>query len=670
MTYFRTVKAPLVLGFVFLLASAAEALDNGPFPPASDPLQTASWLAEGGTRREGSAAESRVFDAVVHGVAGRTTIQKSGFRSLDGEFSFSQQLWFRVPGTRPGDLVVVVPTDGDNHRGVAWALAWADEALAQGSPVSLTFLFTGAERGQGPSAYLGSRTFLQDFYPPGPAAVLYLDPQNSESFRLTIESGVYPSPLWMVQGLSNTLDKEGLTPRFTGASPSLFRLDLPGRRNALGPWFERSIPGLMVTSGPPGTAMVKALEAFVAGLPQGVPADWDRHYLMFDFGDGKLFIGQRDYLVAFLLVSAVILFGYALLGRRRRGSLRVVISGAWQIPVLFSFGFLALLAGSEAGDFLGSIRGVPDVWKQLPLALSVFKALVAITLYLVLFLPFRRSPLSRNPDFYGQAALLWLGLASLASAALELSFSFYFLWGVVWAAVLVSVPWRPVKTLALVLGPVWLFKAAYDVLGPSPDSDLIRWALDSPLAGNIALDLLLFPFLLQVNAWHLWGHRHQDRNEGLRAGLHLTLWALVTLTVGVVVLRLPLSNLGPAPMPAVRHDLVTNPSSDDPLWKTTVSRSAFLDRTVWSVKFSGPLLPDEVGLSLVSSEDLIVYDCTFPVVLAPDGHSARIVVGRQPPLPLLLTITLPRKTRATLQIGTVILFDRRYEVTDAVTLGP
>jgi len=669
MAYFRAVK--LLLGAFVLFFLTWSAAAEPAAPPPGDTQAVAAWFFSLGNRREGSPSEALVFSTLERWFAGRAEVRRDGFSHLEGEHSFSQRLWFRVGGGKPGDLVVVVPTDGANDRGLAWAAGWADAALVRGTPVSLTFLFTGAERGDGESAGLGSRTFLQDFYPTEPAAVLYLDAGPSESVRLTAESGVFPSPLWMVQGMSEALTRQGLPFGFTGTAPSLFRLDLPERRNSLDPWFQRSVPGLWFAGGPADAKVVRALESFGASLATGVPPDWDRHWLAFDFGAWKAFWGQQTYLVVYLGAVALLVFGYAVLGRKRRGTLRVLVQGFWQLPVLLAFGFLALEAGTALSNALQGARGQPEFWRQAPLLVWSFKGLVAVTLYVLLFLPFRRTPLSRDSDFYGQAALLWLGGMTLAATAFELSFSFYFLWALVWSAVLLVAPWRPVKFAALAIGPLWLFKAAYDVLGPQPDLELSRWVLASPVAGNFVLAVLFFPFLLQVNAWHFSGLRHQDRNEGLRALIQLAVWGLFTLGVGLAVLRfVPQASVSP-PLPVERIDLTdTRVPHQNTLWTTQVTRSAFLDRTVWSLRFSGGAAPERVDFELSSAEPLTIFECSFPVVLDASGHRARIVVGRQPPLPLDLRLTLPQVAEARLEVKVTIAGKTLVELTDAVELGP
>ncbi len=672
MPYFRTVKVSVSLLSVLLSLILGGALTAAPATPAH-PAPVAEWLEGLGPRSEGSAAEGRVFFALTAWFGPRVTIHESDFSEMGEEYSFSKRLWFRIQGKKPGELVVVAPTDGSNTRGLAWAAAWAQRALDHGTEVSLTFLFVGAERGPGSLAGMGSRGFLQDFSPVDPAAAVYLDAgTDTDEVRLTTESGSFLSPLWMVQGFTNAFQKQGLATRLAGPSPSLFRLDLPDRRNQLAPWFEKGVPAVGIAGGPATEALVTGLEAFVSSLTRGLPAQGDQHYLAFHFGTWKLFIDQQTYVFLFLGFSAILLFGYAFVGRSYRGSLRILATGFWQLPILFAALFLSLLAGTALAEALQAARGDPEFWRTMPWVVMAFKGMAACGLTLVVLLPFRRSPLSFDPSFYAHASLVWLGITALAAAAFELSFSFYFLWALVWAAVLVVARWKALRLVALLISPLWLFWGAYEVFGPHPDLELSRWAIASPLAGNFILTALLFPFLLQINAWHLSGHRHQERNESLQAAVQLTFWGLGTLALGLLVLRIGPS-AAPTPAPAVRIlDLTARPAPALPagLWATNVERSAFLNRSVWTIRFTGSLSPEQVDLDLQSRGPLTIFDCSFPTVLDAEGTSAQIVIGREPQLPLVVQLTLPRGTEATLHVRAWNRVTQRIELFDSLDLGP
>lgn len=621
----RNVLGGVLLGWA-CLTLPADALD--PPPPAPQTAAVAAWLAALGQRREGSPAEERVQGALRSWFGGRTALQEAGFADFDEEHSFSRRLWFRVAGTLPGDLVVAVPTDGSNDTGLAWAVSWADAALSSGTGVSLTFLFTGAERGAGSAGGLGSRAFLQEFSPSGPAAVLYLDTTGSEdSPRLVTESGAYPSPLWLVRSLDRALQGQGLPARLSGTFPSLLRLDLQERRNALQPWFDAGVPGLWLAAGPPSAAVVTALRALADGR-YGSPSEaWDRHWLALDWGGGVWFWDQATYVAILLVFSALILFGYAALGRLRRGSLRRLGPVFWQAPLVFAVLYGALAAGTGLVVLLGGGLSAGTA--------GLVKGAAAAAVVLGLVLPRGGSPLAADPEPYGQLAFAWLGALMVGAAAVELTFSFYFLWALVAALPFLLTRSRVLRALGLLLGPFWLLRALAEVLGPSPDPVLAPLVLASPGLGDALIAVVAFPFLLQAKSLHL----------GLTRGLHLDrgrpAWErLVPLGLAAVAVAAALSGGPAAPRGAA------GAAGPEAVWTSRVSRVGFLDRTVWTVRLSGPTDPEQVDLGLRASEPLTVYECSFPLVLDPDGRGARIVVGRQPRLPLTLSLSLPSAMRS------------------------
>ena len=136
-----------------------------------------------------------------------------------------------------------------------------------------------------------------------------------------------------------------------------------------------------------------------------------------------------------------------------------------------------------------------------------------------------------------------LAIMTLVAAAVELSFSFYFLWALVWAAVQITSPWRPLKFLALTMGPVWLFKAAYDILGPQPDTNLSRWVLDSRSLATSSFHCSSFPFCCKSTLYTtlVAGIRIAMRVCGLGSESFFTLAALI---LSLVVLRFPSTAAG------------------------------------------------------------------------------------------------------------------------------
>jgi len=691
MSYFEPVNrlpgTPVFLTLVALLALAgpleATALDLGGGDFAAS-YQRVQSLTE---RTEGSNAEAQLFADLERRFAPKTTLHITDFQQLQDFHSFSRSLWFRTPGKQPGELVIVVPTDSEsgrsNNAGVAWAEIWAERALSTTPQVSLTFFFTGAQRGAGALAARGTLPFLRDFSPQTPAAALVLDLDNTDHpVDLTTGSGTFPSPIWLSQILLEALESRGFLPEIQGTQPQIFRFDLPERRNLLQPWFDRGIPALLLTSSVTRTdkALARevhdlpaAIDLALAGLKGGIPGYWDKHYLYFHLGNLKFFLSQQTYLLGLLLSLGVLLMAFLLFSRTLRADLNGLLRGLWQFPVLFSFLFLFLYAGTLWSTFLVQERDFPEFWKYSPLVVLLLKVSVAIGLYFAVFLQFRRLPLSRSPDFYSFAAVLVLALSVISSAALELSFSFYFLWALIFAGLFHAVPWRPLKLLIFLLAPVWFVKSFLEIFWLAPDPELIRIALVSTFAGNLLLAAVLFPFLLLVNSYHFTRHQRQDRNEKHRSRFSLGISIATWVGLSLLLLRsdpftdsaAPLTRLesldlalntrsvediAPFPLPSTSTSTLPFLNS---VWTTTVSRAGFLDRLVWTIQFQGFEKPESVALTLVGNQNLVLYDANFPYTIDATGTKVTILVGRTPPATFALKLTLGAKIRAQLGVKAV-----------------
>ena len=68
----------------------------------------------------------------------------------------------------------------------------------------------------------------------------------------------------------------------------------------------------------------------------------------------------------------------------------------------------------------------------------------------------------------------------------------------------------------------------------------------------------------------------------------------------------------------------------------------FLDRMTINILITAEKPPEEITVELTSSEPIVFYDCGFPYELSPDEHSARIFIGRNPPVPLEIPMIFAR----------------------------
>jgi hypothetical protein len=231
-------------------------------------------------------------------------------------------------------------------------------------------------------------------------------------------------------------------------------------------------------------------------------------------------------------------------------------------------------------------------------------------------------------------------------------------------------PWRPLKFLAFALSPFWFIKSCLEIFWLAPDPEMIRITLVSPFAGNLALALILFPFLLLVNSYHYTRHQRQERNEKHRSRINLGLWVSASVLLSLLILRADPFADDATPLvrqetldlgSLVRFEQVTTPvPSDLPtrrelpflngVWKTSVAKAGFLDRTMWTVHFDAFEQPQTVTLSLEGDDSLVLYDANFPFSIDVTGTKVTILVGRTPPSSFDVKLTLGNRVHATLAV--------------------
>lgn len=699
MSYFNPVRK--LLGRLFLVCGLLGPL---PFLAAQNPADFPAlyrFIQDQSPRKEGSPQEKAVLDrleTLFHSES--MEVRRSDFTDSAGAHSFSSSLSVTLPGKVKDTLIVVAPlnTDGNktNNAGIAWAAQLARLAHQKKPALTLMILFLGAERGTGSAYPLGTRQFLSDYYPDNPAAVIYLDCDRPGDLEILLDSGASMAPFWMVQGLLNNLQTFGFRARLGGTHPQIFRFDLPEKQRLDHPYFQRGFPAVILqnsrssaTAQIPedtgGAYLAPALWEFAEQFTQGLPQDWDKHYLYFETPAGSFFISQGVYVWALIGILWALVCFFIWRSRALREDLRSVVRSIWQLPIYFFFIFLFLVLATLTANALMGLRLFESFWTYNPLAVLGLKFTLALCLYFLFFLQIRRMPLSRWPGFYSYSALLTLTFEVFASAAVELSFSFYFLWALVFASFFHFTRHRPLKLIFFALAPFWFLKAIAEIFWTNPDPVMIRLTEVSPLAGNLGLTMILFPFILMSNSFHYLRHQRQERNEKHRAQLVFLFWLLGSASIGLFILRFNPFSQDKIPLTLVEtqalaensrnlriqspvtwekltltsaSDTVVLPSGKLQLTQSLpprpglvaekITREAFLDRYIWHINLKPEGTPDQIFISLTSANPLVVYQCNFPFQLDNTGHTAKISVGKNPPPDLELRLTLAQKTEAAL----------------------
>ncbi len=440
--------------------------------------------------------------------------------------------------------------------------------------------------------------------------------------------------------------------------------------------------------------MLRALSAFLVDFLSagagGVPADWDRHYLLVQAAGHSLIVGETTYIGCFGgTFAAMLLFALITLKRLKKYT-RTLLHNIGAIVPLAALAFAFLVAATYAVAAIPALRRFPEIWKYAPLEFLGLKIGIALFLCAVLYPPLRHLPFPRNGSFYSAAALLFLLLETAVVAVFNISFTPYFLWAFlfVFASTLARNRWLK---LALALpAPVWAVRGIVRIF-LLPAFPLTHVLTLSPLLGNLLVAGACLPFILIILRLGLIfpgrGRMRRGVRELILAG---ALFAAAGLEAARLLTFSPFSPSNPQPLTAIQtlvvddkgHTASTSLGIESPApvrgvtllttdgiralpagWsgaslplapvssplQVTVTSGQFLQQLNLTLDVQMPSRPRSFTLSVDSPSDFVLYDSSLPA-LRVGPRTYRVLVGAYPPDPLSVQLSLPINQSFTLTV--------------------
>ncbi len=603
------------------------------------------------------------------------------FSGLSGGHSFSRIIDAVVPGALPSTLIVAAPVDGD---GFAAALALSLLAdTGDNPPVTLRFLFLGGEGG----APLGSRLFLQDFFPQDPAAVLYLNPRGAGEYVFQTGARGVVAPSWMVKRIGDAASVSGLRHRVLGVRNQTFRFGLADTVSPAKEYLRAGYPAISVEGGIPGGEtgfddFRGFFRTFLRENSGGFPGEWDRHYVFFRFGNRSVII-EEPVIIGVLLLVLGLSFLYPLIFRGYMlRYLRTFGRNFWNLPLFLVVIGAFLFIGTLTVRGAALARGTPGLHTHAPFVFFALKISFAAFLSALTFHNLRRLPISKNGSFYSAAAIFFLFINVVLFSIINLSYGYYFLWAYIVAILFSIFKNRLVKFLLIFAAPFWLYTVTYDTF-TLPEPELIRILIESPVKGNLLLAFIVLPFFLMLVRMDLLFRHPKKGKSGFGLKIFTALFAAVSAALLSYALLFdpyaeipqplhvrefvdPGENIhtleltSPSPLGELdvdfggasfsvstgKRNLTLDLDAPPDMFRKTVRSEGFLDRVTYTLRLEPRLPTEKVDFFLRSDEPLVVYDANFPYSPDISGGAAEIHIGRNPPVPLEIVLTLPGRLRA------------------------
>jgi hypothetical protein len=712
------LNSKFFIAVVFFLWVAGHAASQQSPPLSEDPptsfIEIYDYLASIPKRPEGSPSEKETADFITKYLDSQDIpYTVTGFGEVSGAHSYSESIEISLPGNTLDEILVIAPLNsreslgiaGNGSINIALALELAKVFNKKNSRLSLRLLIPGAEFGEGKAYPIGSHAFLSSYFPEGNTAVIYLD-FDLPPDTITIRAGDrgFVAPYWLLDRCTTGLDTEQLAFRVRGNENQFYRLGVAANPAPLKAFLESGYPGISFHNSngsaipDDASSFADSFVGFVDGLldHESNPVVWDRHYLFFQAGNISLMIGERTYIIILSCIAALLILYPVLLSKRFKSYVSSIIRNFWALPMLLVLTFLLLLVSTFLVEGLSLLKGYPDYWMKRPVIFFLLKLVTAVFLFSLLSQYLKRIPFPRRGRFYSAAALLVLISDVFLLGIVDISLIYYVLWACVWAFLFSLAPNRVLKGICLLISPVWLIKAAYDML-TIPALEIAEQMILTRTSGNLLFAFILFPFLLMlIRLDFMFRHPRRKTKRLLLTVTYISLGLGCGGLIAYIALLKPFTSNDRQPVlvtetqhlakslsfmeltsPAALKSLtVETPANAFPVstgsraytietplrgdllaLDTTVSK--FLGRATYKLNVNSLGLPSSIGITLLSEDEIIVYDASFPFTFE-SAEAVEIHIGRYPPNPLTVEFTVPEGLNGTVEVRAEY-FDPPYQ---------
>jgi hypothetical protein len=665
-------------------------------------------------RNEGSSQEKDLFTLLEKRLGEMSLAYTShDFQRSEHHHSFSRFIDVTIPGEIKDTVIICVPVNNppqstnrtDGSVNIALALGFLTYLRESRPPVTVKVLFLGAEYGREDYYPMSSRLFLNSFFPEYNVLVVYLNFEKVPG-KVIIKCGAngIVAPYWLINKCSEALKTANVPFLVKGNQNQAFRTGLSDERAIISPYLHAGYPAISLEGEyvPLSTTQISDwllsinffLQDFLTSCKEGIPGkqEWDYHYLFFQFFDISFILSEKI-LIIIIIVIITLMLAYAFV---RSGKLKKYIltlkNNLWNIPVFFGLVFIILVISTLMLDLLTVIRGFPELWTFLPAVFFITKMILCLLFSTLFYMALKKYGFSKNGSFYTTAALLFLILTVFIIALINISFTYYFLWALFFIFLFSISRRRVVKIILLLVSQLWIVIAVVDFFR-LPELQICKAFIFSPIIGNLLFTIVVIPFILlliRIRFLFRYAKRRYVRSVSMILGINLLV--VVIILIGYIILFNPFNSDNPQPVTAERQvdfDKRINRlilSSDAPLGKFEVSYDrrefsidtrarnvdipltrypelfsynlesvGFLNRKNITVVLMSQGDPFKIEVKITAESEFVLYDANFPYSRQRSGSEYTVYIGKNPPNPLKLELTLPKERR--FHLGLTFYYD-------------
>ena len=672
-----------ILTLFFITAHTITAFAQNIISEEIDAIKTdAEKIASFYPRTEGSKGDSDTRDYIKQKLSENAlSFSEISYDRIDNEHSFSGGIEAGIAGELKSELLFIIPLDNrdraEKGKSGELAIALGLHLLKKYSfgkpPVSMRFLFLGGEHNISNGIPLGSRMFLEEYYPENKTAALYLDFETAPGTMEVRVSGTgVSSPFWLIRRCDIALKQAGLFGKVMNDEIHAFRLGLSGLYSPISEYLREDIPSLYLKGSDYEnsqnldewlTKFVIFLDDFIRQNREDYPTEWDKNYLYFQSRFFSYLIPESANVLTTLAFFGLLII-YPVVYRKR--SYRNIRTLGRNSHYIFIYLITALAISALAKlptELVALIRGAPTLAADYPRLTVFFQfGISGFLLYIVIR---KIIPGPGNGGFYGAMALLLLLLELIIVGFLDISLTYPFAWAFLWAFVYSIVRSSRAKWIFLALSPMLIIVTISDFV--SLDSNAIKDIfLKNFFLGGILCAVLVLPFVLLTVRLRVLKLK-STRISGIAS------YGIISLILAGVIFALSFST--PENIEIFERQEIDSATgtrrirvtSDYPIKLTekskvfekissreylfedriagktleiNYSKENFLSRQKCKFNITAPEAADRIKIKLEGGEGLIIYNCEYPFLIDTRDNSAEIIIGRSPPLPLEIEIVI------------------------------
>lgn len=600
----------------------------------------------------------------------RTEFEARGFnpeiRSLFSDYgSFGSSVHLYFPSARDSastTLLIALPqTDSaefEKHSGYQTALKLADKIKEQRLPVNIHIAFLADEKFPAATKHLqsnhpGLRDLLDLYENPESVQLLYLDlAENTSSFVLRHGAPGYISPLSLVKNLTEALDTHIIPYSIPVYYNELYRLSLVDGPEALHYALSRQVPALYIEGVRDRTKPVlnpQKLADMIYDYAQNSMSGnikHDYHYTIVRLASHTFFLSELFTILSFLFfwtLAVSIIVIYTITHRQKLIIMwTVFLKRSWIIPLYFLLLLGTLLCSSLMTSFIlnrtSGAAAAPGFGE------AVLKFLMAIALFNLMSPLLKLFRIPKRAHYYGNSAVILLGLGTLLTAYFDITFLPVFLWAFIFTFLSSSIHIPQFVFILALAAPVQIFGILGSAIGAG-SSNMGALLSSTSLPVNTFLALVSLPFIFNFKRAALLFSKKNRVRRPLRIWLPRILFftgILISLVQYGVDLK---KNSKLAPV------LKTETTEAPVEFYLEHDSAVFLDRRIIKLRMESSVHPVQFKVSMQadSGQRILIYDAEMPYNLSSDGRNVDFILGLQPDNPFITDIVIPAPASVTIQ---------------------